>query len=396
MKDLFTTIILAGCFLLFSCKESYDPPVIAAADQYLIIEGMLNNGGPTTIKLSRSRPLNDQLSKPELKAIVNIESDKGQKTSLTDKGNGEYTAMVNVNKADKYRLSVKTSGGKEYLSEFVPVLETPQIDNLAWKKTNDGLVISASTHDPKNSTRFYRWGYEETWLREIKSRSFLEYVNGAMRRRATPTNIVCYDNFTAEPLALASTQKLSEDVVHEAPVNLIPINSEKLSNKYSINVKQYALEPKAYEYWQAMKKNTEQLGSIFDPQPSYMYGNIYSVSNSKELVVGYFGACNITEKRIFLTALETNWVIYIPPTDGPPIPNPCDLREVIETRPERQAAFFASYFGNLPGQKAWTPLEEIWDTNDNGATYFLAGYTAVEKFTCADCGPNYIKPSWWK
>ena len=398
MRNLFATIIVfAGCLLLSSCKESYDPPVIAATDQYLIIEGTLNNGGITTIQLSRSRPLNDPIEKPELKAAVSIESDKGQKTALVDAGKGHYTGQVNVNKADKYRLTIKTSNGKEYLSDFVPVLETPPIDEVTWKKNEDGLVISVNTHDPKNSTRSYRWGYEETWLREISIRSYLEYVNGAMRRRATPTNNVCYDSFSATPLALASTLKLTNDVVSQAPVNLIPKNSEKLSNKYSINVKQYALDEDAYEYWQAMKKNTEALGSIFDPQPSYMYGNIRSVSNPKEMVIGYFGACNVTEKRIFLTPIETQWVIYVPPPgNSPPPPDPCEVKSVIESKPERQAAFFASYFGNQTGQKSWTALEEIWDTNDNGQTFFFIGYTAVEKFTCADCGPNYIKPGWWK
>ena len=112
---------------------------------------------------------------------------------------------------------------------------------------------------------------------------------------------------------------------------------------------------------------------------------VYSpVDDPEEMVVGFFGACNVTEKRIFITAAEADWYITPPqpPPPGPPDP-PCKIRTVTDSK---------LYFGQL----GWVPLDEIWDTRDNGATYFFVGYTAVEKLSCAHCGPNYIKPLWWQ
>ena len=170
----------------------------------------------------------------------------------------------------------------------------PPIDKLYWEKNDEGLDIFADTHDPTNNTRYYGWGIEETWIRNVPRITQFEYVNRAFIPRKTPAHSVCYDTYDAIPLTIASTIKLDKDVVSKARVNHMPLGSHKLAEKYSVLIKQYALDQKSYEYWLAMKKNTELLGSIFDPQPSYMYGNIRSVGNPKELVIGYFGACNVT------------------------------------------------------------------------------------------------------
>ncbi len=350
---------------LASCKEAYIPPVDDAKVSYLVVEGMLNNGGLTTIHLSRTRPLNEDLEKAELKAAVSIQDDGNQSYTLTEQGFGNYTIQLSLDKAKKYRLRIKTSNGKEYLSDFVAVLSSPPVDKVYWEKTDKGLDIFIDSHDPANNTRYYRWGIEESWTRVLGVSTEYEYINKTFRARAVPGNRICYIHSNSEPLVIASTVKLNEDVVSKELVNQIPLGSSKIADKYSILVKQYALDKDSYEYWLAMRKNTETLGSIFDPQPSYMYGNIRSVSDPKELVVGYFGACNVAEKRIFITAQETKWY-YL---------SDCDLIEV-------PPAEFELRFG---AQK-WIPVTP---------KPFTDLFFAVKSMACADCGSNTVKPGWW-
>jgi hypothetical protein len=50
-----------------------------------------------------------------------------------------------------------------------------------------------------------------------------------------------------------------------------------------------------------MKKNTEALGTIFDPQPSLLKGNIHCVSDPGEIVIGYVNATTVREERIFIS-----------------------------------------------------------------------------------------------
>jgi hypothetical protein len=56
----------------------------------------------------------------------------------------------------------------------------------------------------------------------------------------------------------------------------------------------------AFNYYEQLKKNTEQLGSIFDAQPSELPGNIHCVSNPGDVVIGYVTAGSPAQSRIFI------------------------------------------------------------------------------------------------
>jgi hypothetical protein len=56
----------------------------------------------------------------------------------------------------------------------------------------------------------------------------------------------------------------------------------------------------ALDYLQQLKRNTEQQGSIFDTQPSALTGNLHSLNDPTELVMGYLRVQNVSEKRIFI------------------------------------------------------------------------------------------------
>jgi len=102
-------------------------------------------------------------------------------------------------------------------------------------------------------------------------------------------------------IVLGSSAKLSKNVISNNPVTFVPSTSEKLGSKYSIILREYALTADAYKFWQNIKTNTEQLGSIFDAQPSQISGNIHSTKNPQEPVIGYISAGTVTSKRIFIT-----------------------------------------------------------------------------------------------
>jgi hypothetical protein len=70
--------------------------------------------------------------------------------------------------------------------------------------------------------------------------------------------------------------------------------------KYSILVRQFSLTQQAYEYLQNLKRVSEQIGTLFDAQPSQLTGNIHCVSNDDEPVLGFITACNMDSKRIYI------------------------------------------------------------------------------------------------
>jgi Domain of unknown function (DUF4249) len=297
--------------LLSACKDKYDFPLKSSDVSLLVVEGVMNAGKDTTVvSLSRSVKINDTaVFYPVASAKVSVESKNGAVYTLLESGNGKYAGnQLPLVIGQEYRLHIKTADNKEYFSDYVTAKQTPPVDSVSWKIESDGLHIYVNTHDPANSTRYYKWDYEETW--EIRSHlgSFFQYLgNGQVAALSSPYHTRCWKYSSSTNFNLGTTIQLQNDVVSEKLLQLVPWNSEKLSVRYSILVKQQALSKEAYEYMLLMKKNNESLGSIFDVQPSALSGNIHCVSNPSEQVIGFITASSVPEKRIFITGVELNW-----------------------------------------------------------------------------------------
>ena len=304
-RNYISTVILSILFFSLACKKPFIHDGITESPSLLVVEGVINTAGQTTIYLSRTLKLADKLkASTEIKAKVQVEGQNNTIFPLTETAAGAYSAPpMNLNPNQQYRLRIKTASGKEYLSDLMTVHTTPAIDSVNWEKTTEGVKIYVNAHDSKNNTKYYQWDYQETW--EIRSSAYSEniYKNGVMVARDQNEMLAlftCYVNEKSTGLLIASTAKLSSDVVHRFPLVTIQNRAEKLDVRYSILTKQYAIGQEAFEYLSIMKKNSEQQGSFFDIQPSEINGNIKCISNPNELVIGFMTISGIMEKRIFI------------------------------------------------------------------------------------------------
>jgi Domain of unknown function (DUF4249) len=380
MARKYFNLLLPCCLsalVLSNCKVPYDPPLKATDTDALIVEGYIDGAAPVTFRLSRSRilsPGDTSSRRYELGAQVSIEDDHQNTYPLTETGNGFYgdTTVLNLDASHQYRIHIFTSGGREYLSDLVSFKQSPAIDTIAWKLKDDGVQTFLNTHDPKNSTIYYRWEYSETWEIHAEYISILRYVPDS--NTVVPRSdrvFACWRSDNSTNIYLGSSAKLASDVINEMPLAYIAPHDKKLSVLYSIWVKQYALDLNGYNYWLAIRNNTERVGSIFDPQPNETTGNVHCVTDPAEKVVGYIGAGNSYEKRTFINnrSLPTTWN---------PTPD-CPLR-VVPNNPDS----IKYYFG---GQ--YDPIVSI-------QLAFGLSYSASYK-DCVDCtlsGTN-IKPSFW-
>src|ERR1700722_11147531 len=240
-----------------SCKKPYDPPAINGPNGYLVVEGVINSGSDSTfITISRTVNIDSVSFKPELHAILTIQGDNNTSYPLTEMGKGRYAcAGLNLDNTHQYRLSIKTTNNRAYLSAFLPVLNSPPIDSVSFDNkgalTIPGLNIYVNTHDPAGKVLYYRWEYNETWIFHSNFAS-LFYSNGAtvLARNLINDNITdCWGNDTSSSILLGSSAKLSRDIIYKAPITSVVSTSEKLEDEYSILVKQYALTPDAYNFY---------------------------------------------------------------------------------------------------------------------------------------------------
>ncbi|RZK60178.1 MAG: DUF4249 domain-containing protein [Pedobacter sp.] len=304
MKNLFKICFLFAIVAISSCKEAYNPVVTANNSNLLVVEGIINSGVDSTIiKLSRTVIIaNKTVLNPETGATLVVESDANETFPLKeDLKKGTYFALaLNLNSAKKYRLKISTSKGVIYLSDYVEVKTSPVIDEVNYEVKSDGLQVNLNTHDATNKSIYYRWEYKETWIFHAKFISTLEWDGNSIVPRKIGIH-ECWGNENSSKIVLGTTSKLTQDVIFKSPITFIPSTSEKLSDTYSILVKQYTLTKEAYEFWQNLKKSTESLGSIFDAQPSQLTGNIHNADNQQEPVIGYISVGTVEQKRIFVS-----------------------------------------------------------------------------------------------
>jgi hypothetical protein len=125
--------------------------------------------------------------------------------------------------------------------------------------------------------------------------------NGTIEAMDYPDQIqICFQNHQSTDLLLANSTALSQDVISMQPLLTIPPSDSRLFYRYSILVNQYALTPQAYQYWETIKTNSQELGTLFDPEPSQLTGNIQSLKFPSEPVVGYVSAARRQQMRIFI------------------------------------------------------------------------------------------------
>jgi hypothetical protein len=256
---------------------------------------------------------------------------------------------------------------------------------VTYRVEDEGLYIYVSSHDATNQTRYYRWDYQENWQFHTYYQSFF-VSDGTKIRPRTPAEDVynCYQSHASNVIILSNTLKLQQDVISQQPVTFVRGASEKVSNIYSIQVRQYPLTPEAYDFWQNMKRITEQTGSIFDAQPTQLTGNIHNTADAAEPVIGYISAGTVAARRIYVKRFDINKAWLDEENAG------CDLDE--NYKPFVYNNNGSNEVGQFLVPRLYLPLAEFYKKVDLTGLGF-----GSSSFRCGDCTTRgiKIKPSFW-
>jgi len=377
-RPVLNKIFLLSCCCLCQCVQTYISPYKSPPTGYLVVEGFISIGAQTRFSISRTIGLPGDSAIPAVTgASVLVEGSDGAVYPLPEQDAGVYgDTLLPLNPALLYRLRIHTAEGQDYLSDFVTCKASPPIDSVNWiydYRNTNGVNIFVNTHDPNNGTHFYQWDYQATWVYYSPEESFYVYDtadNTVVPRRPDQFNYVCWNSIKNKDLLIDNTTKLAQDVVYEYPLINVPYNSIEISSLYSIQVTQYALTREAYNFLLQMQQNTESLGGVFDVQPTQLAGNIHSLTNPGEQVIGFVSAGTVQQQRIFIAESQLPYWEYDFQCETPNYLVP-DVPDSLKF-----------YFRN----NGWMPLEGV-----------PGGYTANQAF-CIDCtfrGGTTQRPPFW-
>jgi hypothetical protein len=84
------------------------------------------------------------------------------------------------------------------------------------------------------------------------------------------------------------------------PIHKIKDDGRRFGERYRLEMKQYSIPEDAYKFLQLVKQQLQISGSVFDPLPATIRGNMESQTDENEIVLGYFLALDEKSKVVYV------------------------------------------------------------------------------------------------
>ena len=363
-----------------SCVYPYEAEVLDDSEQWLVVEGDIIANDITTVKLSKTNLLDLAYYPPVERALVYVEDERQGRYPAVETAPGQYEAQTqSLDLSLRYRLYIELAGQKKYASDYVTVSVSPPVDSIGYvvNPTQTAIDIHVSTHDPQGKSRYYKWDYIENWEIHSSMASPLMYdeARGIIVERPIEKNLYyCWTQQSSTGINLGSTVRLQEDIVDRNTVLTIWDHDHRTQALYAVKMSQKVLTVEAYTYWEQLRKNSEDIGGIFSPQPSDFRGNIYSLDNPDERVLGYISASTLSySERLFIPGgILARPVIT------------CDWRLSFPVGHEYAADEMAGLH-----KYGYNPVDYVFEDGIRFTRWWAAACTDCRVYGTKD------KPSWW-
>lgn len=319
----FFTPVIAGLFILIllllsACVRSIEPEQLGFQD-LMVVDGLLTDQMiHQQVKLSRTVSIeasSDSL-RPVSGARVWIEDQDGTAYLFLESDPGSYLSENPFNGivGNQYTLYFETADEALYQSEAVTLLATPRIDSLyatflpepTSNNANDGVFnFYVDSKSNTNGAKYFRWTWNSTFELSVATPSRWLWTGGntfVNRDLGNDNNLQVELCWKTENAATVIVEDL---LVPEAGVDRFQVTSfhsdtRKMYRGYSLEVKQYVLSEGAFNYWRQIATTTQGQGNFSDAQVGTVMGNVTSLSDPDEIVLGYFGASQeVSVRRYF-------------------------------------------------------------------------------------------------
>lgn len=304
------TVLIASCLSigLAACIEEFRLEDIEYKPQ-LVVEGIITDELKRhRVSISTSAPLGSREFIPETKAVAWIEDTVGNNITLSEIKPGIYeTPVFSGIVGNRYRLSIITNSGNQYVSDFMLLDKSPAIDSVyatfapSESGSTNGIHIFLDSRGDKSFSKYYRWEIIETFEIETPFPSNYEWLGGNNVIFRNQRVDQCWRTDTLSQLLIQSTENRDKNEIVALPIRFIEESSYIFRVKYSILARQYSVSLEAFKFWENLRTLSENQGSLSDVQPGNLPSNIKCVNDPDELVLGYFEASSVSEKRTFFS-----------------------------------------------------------------------------------------------
>ena len=301
MRQFISYVLLL--IALAACIDRVELP-IRTEEPRLVVEGQITNEAPPyTVRLTYtgkySGPASQNPADQYVKeAQVSVADDQGRSTRFVSMGQGLYQTIDSTFRGQvgwAYSLSVVLANGKRYATKAERMPAVPAIDSISAKVVKSSnfakpyqVAYSINTRDPATEKNYYRW----------TAYGFINRLSKGVPC-CTGCTSVCYNSCWATE-STDAVNVYSDDAINGNPLRnrfvlQIPIYSY---GPQLVEVQQYAITQANYQFWKLYQQQSARSGSIFDPLPAPVTGNVVNANDQTDMARGYFAVTSVTRQRI--------------------------------------------------------------------------------------------------
>lgn len=345
-------ILVLSLTVVYSCIDEY-PLDITAYESLLVVDGTITNApGPYQVKLSRSTSVSSPIYVPVENAQLSILDNFGQEFLLQETDPGTYLTMdssIQGIPGRSYKLSIKLSGGETYESNFSRLRNSVSIDSvytiIESRPTHDpdqdldGLQFYINTGQAEDDSVYFFWRLQETY--EYHAAFTIDYIyDGTLHHFYNfDTLFYCYKTNEIPRIYTESNKNKSIARLTDYPLHFVGADSYRLSERYSMLIRQYLVDREAFAFWESVKEQISNDELLFNSQFYQVRGNVKNVNDPQEPVMGYFTVAGASSKRFFVSKpfyLDTKQPHCVPERD---------LLWVFFSRPDEWPIYITSHQG---------------------------------------------------
>jgi hypothetical protein len=312
------------------------------SERRLVVDGLITNqSGPYQVKLFYSNKLNaSNVSsfEPVTFAQVSIYDDLKNKFSLSEKAPGIYETSMNEFTGETgraYYLSIKTNEGSEYESTTQPMTDPGEISNIYFEfqdeeepEYTDALRVYIDSKGVLENDNLFRWRWTTIYKTDTNPELHTTDYRGAEIPAPEPcsgyiyrggliqvgdcTCCICWSYNYNDGAYVSRNDFVSDKQFNKQYLGSIPITSRHFSDRYYIEVQQLSLSEEAYTFWNLVEKQQKGSTDLFQPNAIKIRGNIMSLNNPEEEVLGFFGVSGVATRSLDIKKTEV-------PYELPPI-----------------------------------------------------------------------------
>jgi hypothetical protein len=303
--------ILAGCIDPIDFKHHNQR-------EHLVVEGSFTNmAGINYVRLTYALPYTYPYNKFEGKATVTVSSTEGEQFYFVYDQEGYYYPADVENTfgipGHTYTLQISV-GGKVYRSESIMLRQPVPIGQVHFaideqtfalqgkkeKKKHMGYRVLMDYQDPAQERNYYRWSFAREY--EILTQPW-DYLNDMGDPAPKRCCARCWIQEKEETFTVSDDRLTDGKSVINKEVLFIPFE-KYLQTRYKMKVYQHAITADAYEFYRIMGQQKESTGTVFDPPPSEIRGNVHSASAASqgEQVLGFFDVSGVVMHEVDIKA----------------------------------------------------------------------------------------------